>query len=212
MLMKRIWILLLVVGLPIASQAHPVAYKGAWSFMAFNQPDMLDWQLLYSFERQFSLGVDFYRDTMEGSERYFLIPRLSWLAKRWNGNDSQANIYLTGGVGAAKKGGRHQLAGEGSVEADYETREIYFSGKATAVVARGFETLAVYQIRAGFAPYVADFESLHSWLILQGQYLPNSLENKIRVGPMLRLFYKIVLWETGITTQGLWNFNFMVHF
>ena len=212
MLLKRIWIFITLVGLPLASPAHPVAFKGAWSIMAFNQPDMQDWQILYSFERQFSLGVDFFHDTMEGPDRYFLIPRLSWLIKRWNGDHSQANVYVYGGVGAAKKGNVHELAGEGSLEADYETREVYFSGKATVVAAKGFDTLAIYQARVGFAPYVADFEGLHSWLILQGQYLPFAKMNEVRIGPVLRLFYKNVLWEMGITHQGLWNFNFMVHF
>lgn len=212
MLLKRIWILALLTAMPLASPAHPVAYKGAWAFMAFAQPDMMDWQLLYSFERQYSLGVDFFRDTMEGPERYFLIPRFSWLVKRWNGDSSQANIYVYGGVGAAKKGNAYELAGEGSVEADYETREVYFSGKATVVAANNFNTLAIYQARAGFAPYLVDFDGLHSWLILQAQYLPFSPQDQVRVGPVLRLFYKSVLWEMGLTTQGLWNFNFMVHF
>jgi hypothetical protein len=212
MWLKRIWIALLPLALSSAAQGHPVAYKGAWSFMAFNQADMLVWQLLYSFERQFSLGVDFYRDTMEGPERYFLIPRLSWLVKRWNGTDSQANVYVYGGVGAARKGNATQLAAEGAIEADYETRQIYVSGKASVVGAETFKTLAVYQLRAGFAPYLGDFEGLNSWLILQAQYLPNAPQDTLRIGPLLRLFYKNVLWETGVTTRGMWNFNFMVHF
>lgn len=179
--------------------------------MAFNQADMLDWQLLYSFERNFSFGLDFYRDTMEGPDRYFLIPRLSWLVNRWNGDGYQANIYVFGGVGAARKNSITEPAIEGALEADYETRQIYFSGKATAVAAKNFDTLAVYQLRAGFAPYQGGFEELHSWLIGQAQYLPYARENRWRVGPVLRLFYKSVLWEVGVTTQGNWNFNFMVH-
>ncbi len=212
MLLKRIGFLAIPLIFAFSAQAHPVAFKGAWSFMAFNQSDMLDWQLLYSFERQFSLGVNYYRDTMEGPERQYLIPRLSWLVKRWNGDDSQANIYVYGGIGVARKSNLTQLAGEGTIEADYETREVYFSGKATLLGAKGFDNFTQYQLRAGFAPYLTDFSGLHSWLILQALYLPNALQNRMRVGPVLRLFYKSVLWETGITTQGLWNLNFMVHF
>lgn len=205
------WIplLLLISGNALA---HPVAFKGAWSFMAFNQPDMLDWQLLYSFHRKFSLGVDYFRDTMEGQPRYFLIPRVSWLVNRWYGADSQGNIYVYGGIGAAKKSGADSLAAEGAIEADYETREIYFSGKALVVAANGFDTLTMYQLRAGFAPYVGEFEDLHTWLILQGQYFPNAVDERLRVGPVMRFFYNNVLWELGVTTQGSWNFNFMVHF
>ena len=118
---------------------------------------------------------------------------------------------MSGGVGAATKTSFTDLAAEGAIEADYETRQIYVSGKANAVVAKNFDTLAVYQLRAGFAPYVGDFEALHSWLIGQIQYLPFSREEPFRVGPVLRLFYRNVLWELGVTTRSTWNFNFMIH-
>lgn len=206
----QIFALLTLLWAPL-SFAHPVSFKGGFSFMAFNQPDMYDWQLLYTFEPKLSVGVDFIRDTMEPQERYFLIPRLSWLVHRWNEFDSQANIYVYGGVGLARKGDRSEVAAEGAIEADYETRKVYFSGKATAIAARNFETLAIYQARAGFAPYVGEANELHSWLIAQVQYLPFAPEQSVRFGPVLRMFYRNVLWELGVTTKGNWNFNFMVH-
>lgn len=180
--------------------------------MTFNQSDMQDWQLLYSFERNFSLGVNYLHDTMEGPDRYFLIPRLSWLVNRWNGKDYQANIYVYGGLGLGRKSGENALAGEAGIEADYETRKIYVSGKASVVAAKGFETLAMYQVRAGLAPYEGAFDDIQTWLIGQAQYLPFAREEKVRVGPVLRIFYRNVLGEMGVSTQGAWNFNFMVHF
>lgn len=179
--------------------------------MAFNQRDMLDWQVLYSFERNLSLGVDFIRDNMEGPDRYFLLPRISWLIHRWNAKDSQANIYVYGGAGAATKDGLTKFAAEGAIEADYETRKIYLSGKGTWVGADSFDPLHVYQLRLGFAPYLAEFDDVHSWLIAQAQYFPYASEEKLRVGPVLRVFYKSVLWEMGVSAQGSWNLNFMVH-
>lgn len=190
---------------------HPVTFKGGWAFMAFNQPDMYDWQLLYTFKPKLSLGVDFIGDSMEPRERYFLIPRLSWLVKRWNEADSQANIYVSGGVGLANKGSLNHPAVEGAIEADYETRSIYFSGKAQIVAAQGFNTLALYQLRAGFAPYLGESGELHSWLIGQVQYLPFAPDQTLRVGPVLRMFYKNVLWELGVSTKRTWNINLMVH-
>lgn len=179
--------------------------------MAFNQADMLDWQLLYTFHPKLSLGVDFVRDTMEPQERFFLIPRMSWLVKRWNETDSQTNIYVYGGVGAARKGDLTEPAVEAAIESDYETRSIYLSGKAQVIAAKNFNTLAVYQLQAGFAPYVGESNELHSWLLARVQYLPFAPEQSVRVGPALRMFYKNVLWELGVTTRGNWNFNFMVH-
>lgn len=206
----KVFALMMLLWAPL-SVAHPVSFKGGFSFMAFNQSDMFDWQLLYTFQPKLSVGVDFIRDTMEPQERYFLIPRLSWLVHRWNEFDSQANIYVYGGAGLARKGDRSEVAVEGAIEADYETRKVYFSGKATAVAARSFDTLAIYQARAGFAPYVGEANDVHAWLIGQVQYLPFAPEQSVRIGPVLRMFYKNVLWELGMTTKGSWNFNFMVH-
>lgn len=190
---------------------HPVTFKGGTSFMAFNQADMLDWQLIYTFHPKLAVGVDFIRDTMETQERFFLIPRVSWLIQRWNELDSQANIYVFGGAGLARKEGYSAPAVEAAIEADYETRKIYFSGKATTVAARGFDTLSIYQLRTGFAPYVGEAGDLHAWLIAQIQYLPSAKQESLRVGPVLRLFHKNILWELGVTARGSWNFNFMVH-
>lgn len=193
------------------SFGHPVSFKGGYSFMAFNQADMLDWQLLYTFHPKLAVGVDFFRDTMEPRERYFLIPRMSWLVQRWNELDSQANIYVYGGAGLARKADVSAPAVEAGVEVDYETRKIYLSAKATTVAARGFDTLSIYQFRTGFAPYVGEANDLHAWLIAQVQYLPFANQESLRVGPVLRMFHKNVLWELGMTARGSWNFNFMVH-
>jgi len=191
--------------------AHPVSFQGGWSFMGFNQPDMQDWQLLYTFHRRFSLGVDYFHDRMTGRDRDIGIPRLSWLVQRWNGADYQANIYVYGGVGGARVDGTNRLAAEGSLETDYETRKVYGSAKATIVGVRDSETLAVYQLRAGFAPYVGAFDDLHSWLIAQVQYYPFSRDEMWRVGPVVRLFYRNVLTEMGVSARGTWSLNFMVH-
>jgi hypothetical protein len=211
-LTKQHFIALFIFLTGTLSFGHPVAFKGAISVMGFNQPDMQDWQLLYSFERNFSLGVDYVHDKMSGADRYYLIPRLSWLVKRWNGEDYQANIYVVGGAGIARINATSELAGEGSVETDYETRKVYLSAKATVMGAKNTDTLAVYQFRAGLAPYAGEYESLNAWLIAQVQYFPFSNDESLRVGPVLRLFYQNVLWEMGVTAKGTWNFNFMVHF
>jgi hypothetical protein len=108
-------------------------------------------------------------------------------------------------------GGGSQLAAEGAVEADWETRKLYSSLKATVVGVRGSDTLAMYQLRAGFAPYIGGFEDLHSWLIAQAQYFPFADQEKLRVGPVVRLFYRNVLTEIGVSARGTWNLNFMVH-
>ncbi len=180
--------------------------------MGYAQPDMMDFQVSYSFTHKFGLGVDYGHDTMEGPERNWAIARLNYLLKRWNGPDYQGNIYLSAGGGVGTKTNVTRPAIFGAVEADYETREIYFSGKASVTAAKDFQTFSYYQLRAGVAPYKADFEGFHSWIILQSQYFPNAASDRLRVGPLLRFFYRNVLWEVGVTTKSSWIFNFMIHF
>lgn len=212
MMLKQFAILLLAfLALP-AAQAHPVAFQGALGLMSYNQPDMTDWQIAYSLTSKLAVGFDYYRDSMEPTTKSYYIPRLNWLVHRWNGKDHQANLYLFGGYGLVNSGGVNRGAAFGGVEADYETRSIYVSGKATTRIAKDLNDSTMYQARAGIAPYEGDYEGLNTWLILQGQYFPNSAVDKLRVGPVLRFFYRNVLWETGVTSQGMWNFNFMVHF
>lgn len=202
--------LLLSVATTIAD-AMPVAFQGALGVMSYNQPDFTDWQVSYSVTNRIGLGVDGIRDAM-GVEQYYAIPRANFLLHRWNGSDFQANVYVYGGYGMAKRESVVQGAGFFGGEADYETRRLYVAGKASSLMARGFEDSTTYQLRLGVSPYLADFESLQSWLILQATYYTRQSPEQLRIGPVLRFFIKNILWEVGATAKGTWNINFMIHF
>ncbi|MBI1861155.1 MAG: hypothetical protein HYR96_09585 [Deltaproteobacteria bacterium] len=209
---SRFFLTTIVLGLAMTGFAGPIGFEDSWAVMGYTQPDMVDFQASYSFTHKVGLGVDYGHDTMEGPERQWVIGRFNYLVSRWNGPDHQANIYLSAGGGAGFKNEVYQPAVFGAVEADYETRSIYFSGKASATAARDFQSLVFYQLRAGVAPYLADFEGFHSWIVIQTQYFPNAVGYPVRVGPLMRFYYRNVLWEIGATTKSTWNFNFMIHF
>lgn len=195
-----------------AALAHPVAYQGAVALMSSHQKDMSDVQIAYSATPRVAIGVDYRYSSMFGTESQYAIPRVNFLLKRWNGPEQQANLYLYGGYGIAKQGQQLQGAFFGGGEADWESRALYFSAKASTTVAPSFDNLTMYQARAGFAPYQASFEELQAWVILQSQYFPKAFEESFRIGPVLRFFYKNFLWELGATVRGNWNLNLMVHF
>lgn len=192
--------------------AHPVSFKGGVGLMFYNQPDSIDWQAVYSVTSNLAVGVDYARDTMMGQERQFVIPRINWLIHRWNGKDYQANLYVYGGYGVANVPGLTHGTIFAGGEADYETRQVYFSGKGYTLQTSSIPDSTVYQLRAGFAPYVGDFEGLNTWVIGQAQYYPGAAAEEVRVGPVLRFFYRNVLWELGTSLRGTWSFNFMLHF
>lgn len=210
-------VLLGVAFLWTAPRAHagPISYEGGWMFSTENQPDSINWQLSYSLKPWFSLGADYSYDKMEGTavepKSYGLV-RGNFLLKRWNELDSQANIYLYGGVGGVKSGDINAPAWLAGLEADWETRKYYTSAKAQLLDSDKFKSQYMFQGRIGLAPYLTKFENLHSWVILQVQYFPDALEEKLKVSPVMRFYIDNVLWELGVSARGTWSFNTMVHF
>ena len=64
--------------------------------------------------------------------------------------------------------------------------------------------------RLGILPFKSDFESLQIWTVLQVDAQSWS-ESPIELTPLLRLFYKNVLWEMGSSMSGKTWLHMMVH-
>ena len=174
---------------------------------------MSDWMFTHTFTPYYSLSARMTRvETSEG-ERRFYIPHLNFLAKRWNELDSQANIYLSVGHGGERVNKSFKDASLLALETDWESRKYYASFKEEALLTykkRGSD-LFMTKIRVGFAPYLAQFNELNSWFILEATKI-NKGTDSYALTPYVRLFYKNVLTEFGYTQNGASQFNFMVHF
>ncbi len=193
--------------------AHPVAYANSNSIMTWNSKEMSDWMFTHTFAPTYSLSARYLRiETTEG-ERTFYIPHANFLAKRWNELDSQANIYLSAGHGGEKVDHSLKNASFFALETDWESRKYYVSFKQEALLTYNKHTSNLYvtKARAGFAPYLAEFNELNSWFILEVSKQSKSQEN-FMLTPMVRLFYHNVLTEFGVSQKGDAQFNFMVHF
>ncbi|MBO9668134.1 MAG: hypothetical protein J7501_15135, partial [Bdellovibrio sp.] len=92
--------------------AHPVSYQGATSLMSYNKNEENEVLLTYSFKSYLAAGLYYFR---EGDVNYTL-PRLNFLAKRWNNEDSQGNIYLSGGYGYERSYDQTVGVGFGAVD------------------------------------------------------------------------------------------------
>src|SRR5687767_13025530 len=79
--------------------AHPVIYKEGKVLSSSNMPSYSDNQALYSFTPKFAAGLNHWRFTKDEDNTEFGFARLNYLLKRFNGEDSQANIYLSSGAG-----------------------------------------------------------------------------------------------------------------
>jgi hypothetical protein len=206
-------VLTLFITFPTLALAHPVAFKGAISVMSYNTPEMNELMLTYSVSPQFAIAGFYLID----SQSEFHIPRLNFLLKRWNNENSQGNIYLSGGRGNEKFSSKNHAVDLAEIVADWESRKyyIYFNhlylqrdNKQNPLLTDSEYNHSI--LRVGTAPFLADYNDLNVWLILQAEKHLNF--SNIEMTQILRFYIKNTLWEIGARFDGGGTFNYMVHF
>jgi hypothetical protein len=190
--------------------AHPVPYKDAVALTTLNQPFQSDNSLAFSFHRQASIGARIMTFDDRIGQMSFYAPQLNFLLKRWNGEGFQANVYSMLAVGPMTYNKHEHSAILTALEGDIESRWLMFSGMAEKMwTGVGYDFWHL-RSRAGAAPYAAGFNQVATWFMIQYDYNP-ILRGWDKVTPLVRMFYKNYLWEAGVSTDGDWMFNFMVH-
>lgn len=205
----------LVIALSTSSVfAHPVIYKEGIVASSSNMKSYSDNQLMYSWSNRWSSGLNHWRFTKEDKNTEFGFLKLNHLLYRHNGEDSQGNIYVHGGVGVADSEIEKRQTNDAYMtgfEADWETRTLYTSLKYYYFTSPKVTDFSMAQARVGFSPYEAGFDKLQSWFMLQAMVMPE-VEAEVIITPLLRFFYHNVLWEIGSSTRGEWMLNVMVHY
>jgi hypothetical protein len=202
-----------VVGMllgTLPAYAHPVAYQGSVGIMGYHSKDSTDLELNYSVRYWLAPSVQVLRLT-EGTNRPdVVLGKLNFLLGRWNRPDSQGNLYAHAGYGVSRLSGEQRGAYHLGLTADWEDRRYYVLGQwETLRTSRGTEAV-MWKTRAGFAPYVAPFDRLHTWLILEANRKSRG-DGRVNIVPFLRFFYENVLWEVGSTLSGDVHFNYIIH-
>jgi len=209
---KRLGIFLAsLIGLcSINAHAMLVAYQDSFGIMGVNQAFHTELFLNYSLTPYFAVGERSIRfDTTDGIKQFF-VPEADFLVHRWNQPESQANIYAGGGYGVESFQNQAQGVAMANVAVDWESRKYYLDTEFQSLLATDSKSYNSAKFRAGFAPYLAKFDELNTWFILQFETMP-FVPNNPFLTPMVRLFYKNVLVEIGADFQGNWMFNYMIH-
>ena len=133
------------------------------------------------------------------------------LLKRWNQENSQGNIYLLSGAGVATRGADKGAVGWLGMEADWESRRYYVSYENRVIGSDTIDESFMQRARVGVAPYIANYDAWHPWLMLQVDHRPRNAD-EIVVTPLVRVFNSEVLGEAGISSAGDVMFNITTQF
>ena len=155
--------------------SHPVGFSKSYTISINQFGSNSNYLLHYSPSFKYSIGYNQLNDEYDGLY-------LGYLIKRWNLPKAQGNAYIFGSVG---DNFNHQ-----GFQLDYETRKFYTMYKYNKYNINNSNDINLNIFRIGFAPYEGDYSELNTWFIFE-----YNKENKIT--PLLRFFYKNVLWETG---------------
>lgn len=187
--MRFLVVCLFILAVSRFALASPVIYQGGQMIDTAFDSKSTDIQWAYSLTSHMAVGYRYFQSFSEGTPLHMV--QVNGLINRWNEENSQGNLYLMGGIGAQDQ----TIAPYLGAEADWESRAYYVAASVEQFWMQEPSNKIV--LRAGFAPYLAEYEDLHTWLILQAVQLNTGTETTQWVMPVIRLFKDNVLTEFG---------------
>lgn len=211
--MRRL--VLLALFYSTSSFAHPVTFEGGWGFMSRLGEQMREGLVIYS--PKWWLGTGVLSEELFEKRSYHSL-HVGVLLKRWNLEDAQGNIYVFGGPGYYRFDLLNDTREDGGFlrtgfQVDFETRRFYSALRHVERLDldRNFERLdQTFEASIGFAPYIADFDELNSWVVFKARTFDRF--HSWDWIPTLRFFYQNFLWEVGHSFDGHFQLNFMVRY
>lgn len=186
--------------------AHPVIYKGGTDVELELSPVMNNIYLGYTFHPKTAVAFDYFKFNELKTEFYFA--KLNYRPLRINAVDSQANIYLSAGAGQKRFENKLTSSSIGEIHADWEDRDYYVSAFQKYISQEDEDPLWLSRARVGFAPFRADYNDVNIWFIAQFEKMNGQ---HWETTPLMRTFYKNILWELGASLNGNYQFNLMFH-
>ena len=202
--MKLKLVVLLVSVICFEVVAHPVIWKNGIVMSTTVTSSTNELKTHYSMTHKWALGL---HGISFDEDAYGMIQN-NILLKRWNAEGAQGNLYVFSGVGASITQHKESIIHLGA-QADWETRFIYTHFNVDSY----FKKKPIYLMRArvGVAPYLAEYDGIHTWLILQGDGKGLGDDIYTTITPVLRIFRNNILVEVGSNFVDRYLMTFMVH-
>lgn len=135
-------------------------------------------------------------NTGEGKSIEVEAAIVNQLLKRWNEQDSQANIVIGAGIGRGRSGGREGWAGTASFLADWENRSWHIMLQEQVVFVPSASRL-VSTLMGGWAPWLAEYDEWAPWIYYTVQH-ENGAGVGLAHGPSLILMHEDLLLELRV--------------
>ena len=199
---------------PLAA-AKPIAFaKGRTVMAEYGAGTMNEFQAFYAPTYWSSVGVGWTElESTDGvTRRSFSYVRGSLLAHRWNLPSAPATVFVGGGLGRAS-GNDFDTETSRVVGAqfDYETRRVYASFK-TDLQESEHTSNRIDTLQLGWAPYEHDYDTLATWIVVQGRAYTGGIYDGTETALLVRLFKGGTWVEAGVTSdrklQAMMMFNF----
>lgn len=206
---KAVIVLFALFLTPFSANAKPIPYTDGWMFMQENNTRENLFHIVYGVTPDFSAGLssEYFKD-----KKYWLhSAQGNYLAYRDNEPGAQTNLFLMSGVGAAIKDDAEHPAGWVGMLTDWETRRWYLSYDNNLTYADSIETSFAQKVKAGVAPYIGEYNDLHTWLMVQFEHYPNTGHEFVAT-PLVRLFQGNYLGELGYSSDHKVLFNVNITF
>ncbi|MCC2657095.1 MAG: hypothetical protein K0Q76_2203 [Panacagrimonas sp.] len=204
-----------------AALSKPIAFQGGTTVMAeYGAGTMIEAQVFHAPSYRWSAGVGHLRLEADDDSfsRDITYSRVNFLLARRNRPQSQGNVFVWSGLGAAdsSEDDRQQLALNGGGQADYETLRFYSSAKTDWHYSTSNFSHRIDTVQLGWAPYPHNWDRLATWFVVQGRNFTGGLYDDIEGAVLLRFFRNgrsSAFWiEAGVTQDGRLQSMLMVNF
>jgi hypothetical protein len=192
--------------LPMLAAAKPIAFANGTTAMAeYGAGTMNEVQLFHAPRYWYSVGGGWLELTSDDGrkQRHITYVRGNLLAKRWNLPGAQANVFVWGGLGRATGNdfSGSTLARNAGAQLDYETRRVYGAFRSDLQESDRYSH-RIDTLQLGWAPYKHDYDTLATWLVVQGRRYTGGLVEGTETALLVRFFKRGTWVEVGATTDG----------
>lgn len=194
-------------------ELYPLAPKGTVAGWMYTEANYNEAALTYSPHERVAVGLFGMRNHRPGFvELHYAFATITPRIARYQGGDQQLTFYALTGAGMGNKlSGINRFAYLAGGELDYETPRGYYNVRSFTLGASDFDQKTFTRARAGIAPYLANYNQLRTWLMMQ-LWVENRSDHESTWGPLLRFQHKNVYAEFYSTFKGLFGFSFSFYY